>query len=200
MSPRNRYVDSHSQVASSTIFAAVRCSSSLERFRFGPSELEHLTAAKIVDEATCEWLSTYRFRGDIDGYAEGDVYFPGSPILTVDGTFGDAVLLETLALSILNHDSAVASAASRMVCAAGQRPLIEMGSRRTHEEAAATAASSCVRRLPIPTSGRCPAAQTIREAAEATAESWLRMLSASVSSSTASPNVPSTVKMGEPGK
>ena len=112
----------------------------LERFRFGPSELEHLTAAKIVDEATCEWLSTYRFRGDIDGYAEGDVYFPGSPILTVDGTFGDAVLLETLALSILNHDSAVASAASRMVCAAGQRPLIEMGSRRTHEEAAVAAA------------------------------------------------------------
>src|SRR5664280_2592215 len=143
MSPRNRYVDSHSQVASSTIFAAVRCSSSLGPKRKRSSELEHLTAAKIVDEATCEWLSTYRFRGDIDGYAEGDVYFPGSPILTVDGTFGDAVLLETLALSILNHDSAVASAASRMVCAAGQRPLIEMGSRRTHEEAAVAAASSC---------------------------------------------------------
>jgi nicotinate phosphoribosyltransferase len=138
----------------------------LERFRFGPSELEHLTAAKIVDKATCEWLSTYRFRGDIDGYAEGDVYFPGSPILTVDGTFGDAVLLETLALSILNHDSAVASAASRMVCAAGQRPLIEMGSRRTHEEAAVAAARATYiagfaatsnlaagRRFGIPTTG-----------------------------------------------
>lgn len=112
----------------------------LERFRFGPAELDYLAREEIIDEATCAWLSTYRFRGDIEGYAEGEVYFPGSPVLTVDGTFGDAVLLETLALSILNADSAVASAASRMVCAAGQRPLIEMGTRRTSEQAAVASA------------------------------------------------------------
>jgi nicotinate phosphoribosyltransferase len=112
----------------------------LERFRFGPDELSFLRENKIVDEATVQYLSSYRFSGNIWGYAEGDVYFPGSPILVVEGTFAESVLLETLMLSILNHDCAVASAASRMVSAAGGRPLIEMGSRRTHEAAATAAA------------------------------------------------------------
>src|SRR5207248_9237412 len=83
---------------------------------------------------------SYRFGGDVWGYAEGDCYFPGSPILVVQAPFAEAVLLETLALSILNHDCAIASAASRMVTAAAGRPLIEMGSRRTHELAAVASA------------------------------------------------------------
>src|SRR6185437_15230254 len=112
----------------------------LERFRFGPDELSFLRENQIVDEATLQYLSSYRFSGNIWGYAEGDVYFPGSPILVVEGTFAECVLLETVVLSILNHDCAVASAASRMVTAAGSRPLIEMGSRRTHEEAGVAAA------------------------------------------------------------
>jgi nicotinate phosphoribosyltransferase len=117
----------------------------LERFRFGPAELTFLRDNRIVDEATLQFLSSYRFSGNIWGYAEGDVYFPGSPILVVEGTFAESVLLETVLLSILNHDCAVASAASRMVTAAGGpgpegRPLIEMGSRRTHESAAVAAA------------------------------------------------------------
>ena len=112
----------------------------LERFRFGPDELSFLRDNKIVDEATLQYLSSYRFSGNIWGYAEGDVYFPGSPILVVEGTFAECVLLETVVLSILNHDCAVASAASRMVTAAGSRPLIEMGSRRTHEGAGVAAA------------------------------------------------------------
>jgi nicotinate phosphoribosyltransferase len=86
------------------------------------------------------YLESYAFTGDIWGYAEGDCYFPGSPILVVEGTFAEAVVLETLVLSILNHDCAIASAASRMVSSAGDRPLIEMGSRRTHELAAVAAA------------------------------------------------------------
>src|ERR1700734_1550357 len=115
----------------------------LERFRFGPQELAFLRDSGIVDETTLRYLSSYRFGGNIWGYAEGDVYFPGSPIIVVEGTFAEAVLLETLVLSIMNHDSAIASAASRMVTAAGGpggRPLIEMGSRRTHERAAVAAA------------------------------------------------------------
>jgi nicotinate phosphoribosyltransferase len=111
---------------------------SIERFRFGEQELAMLT--DVVDEATLAWLAEYRFSGDIDGYPEGELYFPGSPILTVTGTFADAVLLETLVLSILNHDSAVAAAAARMVTAAAGRPIIEMGSRRTHEAAAVASA------------------------------------------------------------
>jgi nicotinate phosphoribosyltransferase len=111
---------------------------SIERFRFGEEELAMLTG--VVDDATLAWLGEYRFSGDIEGYPEGELYFPGSPILTVSGSFVDAVLLETLVLSILNHDSAVASAAARMVTAAAGRPIIEMGSRRTHEAAAVASA------------------------------------------------------------
>jgi nicotinate phosphoribosyltransferase len=111
---------------------------SISRFRFGDQELTALQG--VVDRGTLDWLADYRFSGDVDGYPEGELYFPGSPILTVTGTFADAVMLETLALSILNHDSAVASAAARMVTAAAGRPLIEMGSRRTHEAAAVAAA------------------------------------------------------------
>jgi nicotinate phosphoribosyltransferase len=110
----------------------------IAEFRFGDAELERLS--EIVDTTTLDRLVGYRFSGDVDGYPEGELFFPGSPVLTVTGTFADAVLLETLVLSILNHDCAVASAAARMVTAAAGRPLIEMGSRRTHEQAAVAAA------------------------------------------------------------
>jgi nicotinate phosphoribosyltransferase len=93
-----------------------------------------------VDETTLRYLASYRFGGNVSGYAEGDLYFPGSPILVVEGTFAETVVLETVTLSVLNHDCAIASAASRMVTAAGGRPIIEMGSRRTHEVAAVAAA------------------------------------------------------------
>ncbi|MBM7786377.1 nicotinate phosphoribosyltransferase [Tenggerimyces flavus] len=114
----------------------------LEHFRFDESVLAYLREREIVDERTAAWLADYRFGGDIWGYPEGECYFPGSPILVVEGTFAEAVLLETLALSILNHDTAIASAASRMVVAAADRPIIEMGSRRTHERAALASARS----------------------------------------------------------
>ncbi len=94
----------------------------------------------FLDDATLDYLRDFRFTGDVDGYAEGELYFPGSPVLSVTGTFAECVLLETLALSIFNHDTAIASAAARMVSAAAGRPLIEMGSRRTHEQAAVAAA------------------------------------------------------------
>ena len=109
-------------------------------FRFGDAEIERLRAANVVDEETLGYLSGYRFSGNISGYAEGECYFPGSPLLAVEGTFAESVLLETVLLSILNHDCAIAAAASRMTNAAGGRPCIEMGSRRTHEWAAVAAA------------------------------------------------------------
>ncbi|AFV90168.1 Nicotinate phosphoribosyltransferase [Acidipropionibacterium acidipropionici ATCC 4875] len=112
----------------------------LEEFRFDPAEIAFLTDRGIVSPEMAEWLAGYRFSGSIHGYAEGDLYFPGSPLLTVEGSFAEACILETLLLSIYNHDSAIASAASRMVMLAEGRPIIEMGSRRTHEEAAVAAA------------------------------------------------------------
>jgi nicotinate phosphoribosyltransferase len=110
----------------------------VEAFTFDDQALAALDG--VVDDDTRAWLAGYRFTGDIWGYAEGEAYFPFSPLVIVEGTFAEAVVLETVLLSIYNHDSAIASAASRMTMAAGERPCIEMGSRRTHEEAAVAAA------------------------------------------------------------
>lgn len=117
-----------------------RLLSLLRDFHFGERELKYLRDNDVVDAEALRYLEQYRFTGSIQGYREGELYFPGSPILTVTGTFADAVVLETLALSILNHDSAVATAASRMSIAAGERPLAEMGSRRAAEQSAVAAA------------------------------------------------------------
>lgn len=112
----------------------------VENFRFDDGVLDYLGNHGIVDGPTLEWLSDYRFSGDIWGYPEGEVYFPGSPVLRVEGSFAECVLLETVILSVLNHDSAIAAAASRMSTAAGGRRLIEMGARRTHELGAVASA------------------------------------------------------------
>lgn len=113
-------------------------------FRFGDAELDYLRRTKVVNEETLDYLAGYSFSGDIWGYAEGEAYFPNSPILIVESTFAEACILETYILSVLNHDSAIASAASRMVTAAGDRPCVEMGSRRTHEESAVSAARAAI--------------------------------------------------------
>ena len=110
----------------------------LPRFRFDDEACQLLS--QFLDADTLRYLRDFRFDGDIDGYAEGELYFPGSPILSVRGSFAECVVIETLALSIFNHDSAIASAAARMVSAAGERPLLDMGTRRTHERAAVAAA------------------------------------------------------------
>lgn len=112
----------------------------LRDFRFGDDELRFLRDEHVVSPEAVAYLESYRFSGSITGYREGELYFPGSPILTVEGSFADAVILETIALSVLNHDSAVATAASRMSVAAGDRPLAEMGSRRAGEASAIAAA------------------------------------------------------------
>jgi nicotinate phosphoribosyltransferase len=117
-----------------------RALDAIEAFSFGQSELEYLAAHSVVDDETAHWLRSYRFTGSIWGYPEGEIYFPGSPLMIVEGTFAEAVVLETVLLSIFNYDSAVASAASRMTLMAGDRPCIEMGSRRINEWAAVAAA------------------------------------------------------------
>lgn len=123
------------------VFAGLgRLLDALERFRFGPDEISWLRGAGIVRDETLDWLGSYRFSGDVHAYAEGELYGAGSPVLTVEAAFGEAVLLETLVLSMLNHDSAVAAAASLICVAAGGRPVIEMGSRRTDDQAAVASA------------------------------------------------------------
>lgn len=138
----------------------------LAEFRFERDELDFLRGTGVIDADTAEWLARYRFTGDVYGYAEGELYYPNSPIVTVVGSFAECVLLETLVLSILNHDCAIAAAAARMVTAARGRQLIEMGSRRAHEDAAVACARAAYlagfsstsnlaagRRYGIPTAG-----------------------------------------------
>ena len=112
----------------------------IQGFRFSDAELGWLKDNGVLHDKAADWLANYRFGGNIWGYQEGEVYFPGSPVLIVEGSFAEAVILETLVLSVLNYDSAVASAAARMVSAAEGRPLVEMGSRRTGEHSAVAAA------------------------------------------------------------
>lgn len=109
-------------------------------FRFEDAELNWLRDNAVVRQATLDWLANYRFSGEIWGYQEGEAYFPGSPLLTVESTFAEGVILETLILSVLNYDTSVASAAARMVSVALGRPIAEMGSRRTGEQSAVAAA------------------------------------------------------------
>jgi nicotinate phosphoribosyltransferase len=143
-------------------------------FCFDEETVDRLQAEDVVDGVTADYLRGYRFTGDIDGYPEGELYFPYSPVLTVSGTFAEAVVLETLILSILNHDCAIAAAAARMVTAAAGRPIIEMGSRRTHEQAAVAAARAAylagfastsnleaARRYGVPTAGTAAHAFTL---------------------------------------
>ena len=116
----------------------------LERFEFDGEQIEWLSSRGIISEEAASFLATWRFTGDVWGYAEGECYFPGSPLVTVEGSFADCTLLETLLLSILNHDCAVASAASRMTIAAHGRPCMDMGARRAHERAAVSAARAAI--------------------------------------------------------
>jgi nicotinate phosphoribosyltransferase len=108
----------------------------LPRFRFDAEELGWLVAERVIRPETARYLESWRFRGDVVAYAEGEVWVPRSPLAQVRSTFADGVLLETLLLSCLNGDCAVAAAAARIRTAAGAARLIEMGSRRAHEEAA----------------------------------------------------------------
>lgn len=122
------------------VAGVARAMDAMTRFRFDDAEIEWLLANRIVSERAATFLAQYRFTGDVWGYPEGDTYQADSPVLTVEAPLGEALILETVLLSIYNHDSAVASAVARMVDAAAGRPVIEGGARRAHESAAVAAA------------------------------------------------------------
>lgn len=174
------------------VFAGLgRLLDALGEFRFGPDELEWLAENAVVGPATREWLSAYRFSGSVHAYREGDLYTAGSPVLTVEGTFAEAILLETLVLSILNFDSAVASAAGLITHAAGGRPVIEMGSRRIDPSSAVAAARAAYlagfsgtsnleagRRYGVPTAGTASHAFVLAFGAEGEREAFAAQVAA----------------------
>ncbi|MBP8919891.1 MAG: nicotinate phosphoribosyltransferase [Micropruina sp.] len=159
-----------------------RALEAIEAFTFDDETISFLLSHGIIDDKVAEWLAGYRFRGSIWGYPEGEIYFPGSPVMIVEGSFAEGVILETVLLSVYNYDSAVASAASRMTAMAGDRPCIEMGSRRTNEIAAVAAARAAYiagfgatsnleagRRYGVPTRGTAAHSFTLLHATEAEA-------------------------------
>jgi nicotinate phosphoribosyltransferase len=111
----------------------------LSSFRFDEATISWLLSERIISSRLATYLEGYQFEGDVFGYLEGEVYTSQSPVLRIEGRFAD-IVLETLALSILNYDSGVATKAMRIVHVAQGRRLIEMGSRRTNEVAAVAAA------------------------------------------------------------
>lgn len=154
----------------------------IEQFEFVGSDLQWLRETEVINRETWEYLSDFKFRGKIDAYSEGDLFFPQSPVLTVRGTVGECILLETLILSVLNFDSAIATTASRMVMSAKGKPIIEMGSRRVNEDAAVAAARAAYvagfastsnllagKRYGIPTVGTAAHAFTLAHEDELTA-------------------------------
>ena len=159
-----------------------RAVDAVARFRFAEPELSYLRDRGFLSPEALDWLAAYRFGGDLTGYRDGELHFPYSPILTVDATFGEGLVLETILLSVLNHDAAIAAAGSRMVQAAGGRTTIEGGARRTHEEAGVAAALAAAvvgfdvtsnleagRRFGLPTAGTTMHAFTLAHATEAEA-------------------------------
>ena len=97
----------------------------LEHFHLDDEDLKFLADRKVVSPETIKWLENFHFSGSIKGYREGEMFFPNSPILQIEGTFGECTLLETLVLS-------------------KNRPCMDMGGRRTNEWSAVAAARAAV--------------------------------------------------------
>jgi len=157
------------------VFAGVmRVLQGIENFLFDEDHLHYLEEQNIISSLTKDWLREFQFSGDLTSYKEGEIYFPRSPVLTIEAPLGEALIFETFILSILNFDSAIATAANRIVEAAAGRFVMEAGSRRVTPEAAVHAARAAYiggvdvtsnleagRRWGVPTAGTASHAFTL---------------------------------------
>ena len=101
----------------------------IETFHFDEKDLKFLQA-QGMDQAFLNYLKDFRFQGNIYASREGDLIFPNRPVLSVEAPIIETQLLETLILNILNYQTLVATKASRMRLAAGDRQLVDFGLRR----------------------------------------------------------------------
>ncbi len=101
----------------------------LENLRFDKNDLEFLKEQGFNPEFV-NYLKEFRFRGNIYSSSEGDLIFPVRPVLQVEANIMEAQIIETLLLNLLNFQSLIATKASRMRLAAGNRTLIDFGLRR----------------------------------------------------------------------
>ncbi|MGV8095293.1 MAG: nicotinate phosphoribosyltransferase [Mangrovibacterium sp.] len=101
----------------------------IENFHFEPEDCEFLRSSGFKEEFV-RFLSGFSFKGSIWSVKEGEIIFPYEPVLRVEGSILETQLLETLLLNFLNFESLIATKASRMRLAAGNRVLLEFGLRR----------------------------------------------------------------------
>ncbi len=102
----------------------------VRRFHFEPRDLEYLRSSQGYSAAFLNYLKTLRFTGEIDAVPEGVFVFPQEPVLRVKASLLQAQLLETTLLTLLNHQSLIATKTARIVEAAGDQPVLEFGLRR----------------------------------------------------------------------
>jgi nicotinate phosphoribosyltransferase len=116
----------------------------LENLRFTEDEIDYLRGLPALRDAMtdpfCKFLRDLRFRGDVWAVPEGTVMFANEPFIRISAPIVEAQLVETFLLSVLNHSTMIASKAARVVLAAGNAGVMEFGTRRTHPNAAITAA------------------------------------------------------------
>jgi len=101
----------------------------IENFRFDPEDCEFLRSIGFR-ESFVRFLNGFSFRGSVWSVPEGEIIFPYEPVLRVEGSILEAQLIETLLLNFLNFESLIATKASRIRLAAGDKPLLEFGLRR----------------------------------------------------------------------
>ena len=102
----------------------------IRELHFDPEDIEFLRSKNIFSEEFLDYLGNFKFTGDVWAIPEGTPIFPREPILTVRAPAIQAQLLETYVLLALNHQSLIATKASRIVRAAKGRAVLEFGSRR----------------------------------------------------------------------
>lgn len=110
----------------------------IKNLSFSYDDIDYLRNQGIFDEDFLEYLAGYHFTGDIYAIAEGTVVFPREPLLKVKAPIMEAQLVETALLNIINHQSLIATKASRVVYAAGGSGVMEFGLRRAQGPDAGT--------------------------------------------------------------
>ncbi len=109
----------------------------MNNLEFTEEDIEYLKSLNLFSEEFIEYLRSFKFSCDVWAMPEGTVIFPHEPIVTVRGPAMQALMLETMLLLTINHQSLIATKANRIVRAADGRPVMEFGARRAHGYGAA---------------------------------------------------------------
>ena len=109
----------------------------LDNLEYTDEDIEYLRSKKIFSEEFLKYLADFKFECDVWAVPEGTPIFPHEPLITVRGPVMQAQFVETMILLLVNHQSLIATKASRIVRAAGGRPIMEFGTRRSHSTTAA---------------------------------------------------------------